>query len=740
MTASTPIFDPASPAAPKLSTPALPGHYEVRGALGEGGFGQVYEAWDNKLRRPVAIKCIKHGANGGAADLTREARAGASLRHAAFVKVHAIEDDGDTQSIVMELVPGRTLKQVLAAGPVARADALDWTRQIAEAMRDAHASGLVHGDLKPSNLMLEPDGRIRVLDFGLAQGVDVLATATVSSSALQGTIAYMAPERMMGAPLSPQADVYALGLILYELIAGARPFAALDGLALAAAQVQASSDGWHYPADASPQLIALIRAMTARQPGQRLAGMDDVLTRLAQLDAPVQPPIQPQDPAPSQPSLPPRTRKALLGAALAVLLAAGGWIAAPHLAALGPALTPFSESREMEQGLAALKQFDRTDSLDKAEGHFRRVAERQPDSAAAAAGLSLTYSLRYQTDKGDETWLQRAVASAQRAAQLNDQLALSHVARAWVLFNQGKREEALAAHGEAMRLDPTNFYAWYGQAATLRRMHRYDEGRAKLVDAMARFPKERAFTDEMGAIDYEQADYAGAERWFRRSIALQPDAILAYSNLNAALLRQNRDDEALQVLQQGLQIRPNAKLYTNLGNALFLRQDYVGAAAAFENAVSPTRGSPGEYQLWANLGDTLNWIPGRGPQARAAYERARELLAPRLARAPNDVLLVSRMGLYAARTGAAADAAALLPRAIALAPNSADVQFRAGLAHELLGQRDAAVAAINNARRLGYPVKFIDAEPDLVDLRRDERYVRNDASGDSRATAARSTK
>ena len=169
MTAPTLISTPCALAESSTDTPTLPGHYDLRGCLGEGGFGRVYEAWDSKLCRRVAIKCIKHtGAGSAGADLLREARLGASLRHAAFVKVHAIEDDGRTQSIVMELVPGQTLKQALAAGPVARAAALDWTRQVAEAMRDAHASGLVHGDLKPSNLMLEPGGSIRVLDFGLA--------------------------------------------------------------------------------------------------------------------------------------------------------------------------------------------------------------------------------------------------------------------------------------------------------------------------------------------------------------------------------------------------------------------------------------------------------------------------------------------------------------------------------------------------------------------------------------------
>jgi serine/threonine-protein kinase len=722
MTTLSPISETCVPASSEPAAPTLPAHYEVRGCLGEGGFGRVLEAWDSKLQRSVAIKCIRHADSAGAGgDLVREARAGASLRHPAFVKVHAIEDDGQTQSIVMELVPGATLKQVLASapGPVALADALAWTRQVAAAMRDAHACGLVHGDVKPSNVMIEPGGTLRILDFGLAHQFDVLATAPLAPAALQGTIAYMAPERLLGAPLAPQADVYALGLVLYELVCGARPFAALDGLALAAAQVQNSSDGWYYPADAPPALVALIRAMTARQPQHRLADMDAVLAGLAALE---RRPAPERPPAPPRARLSARSRRILAGGFTAAALGLAGWAAAPYLAQVRSSLAPFSEAVEMADGLAALKLFDRPDSLDAAERHFRRILEHDAGSAAAAAGISLVYSMRYTSDRHDETWLQRADASAQQAGQLGDQLALSHIARGWVLDNQGKHEAALREHTQGLRLDPNNFWGWFGAVDALRRMHNYAEARARVALAMAKFPTERVFTDILGAIEYEQANYPAAERAFRRSIALQPDAVQPYANLNAALLRQNRDDEALQVLQQGLQIHPAAKLYTNLGNALFLRRDYVGAAAAFENAVSPRRGAPTEYLNWANLADTLNWIPGREAQARAAYNKARELLAPRLARAPDDVLLVSRMGLYAARAGASAEATPLLRRALGLAPNSPDVQFRAGLAYELLGQRDAAVTAINTARRLGYPVKFIDAEPDLVALRRDERY------------------
>jgi len=350
------------------------------------------------------------------------------------------------------------------------------------------------------------------------------------------------------------------------------------------------------------------------------------------------------------------------------------------------------------------------------------VLTHAPDHAAAAAGLALVFVMRYLGDRHDDVWLRKAQASAQQALRLGDQLALTHAASGWVLDSQGKFDQALAEHAQALRLDPGHFFGWYGQVATLRHARRYAEARARIAMAMARFPRERVFTDEAGTIAYEQADYAGAERAFRRSIALQPDTVVSYANLNAALLRQNRDDEALQVLQQGLQVRPSASLYTNLGNALFLRQDYLGAAAAFENAVSPTRGNSADYVNWANLGDTLNWIPGREQQARAAYDKARALLAPRLLRSPADVLLVSRMGLYAARSGAAAEALALSARALQLAPNSADVQFRAALAYELLHKRPEALVAVANARRLGYPAKFIEAEPDLVALRRDQHY------------------
>lgn len=705
-------------------------HYELRTRLGEGGFGEVHEAWDTRLQRSVAIKTIRHG-GAASTDLVREARLAASLRHTAFVKVYAVEDGPAGQFIVMELVRGRTLKQILQEETAALSAALDWVGQVADAMRDAHASGLVHGDIKPSNLMVEPDGRVRILDFGLALRQDALATETVSLGEIagtgqtdpQGTIAYMAPERLQGATPDPRADVYALGVILYELVSGKRPFATLHGLALAAALVQNSSDGWDYPDNLDAPLIALIRAMTARQPEQRVVSMDEVIRRLAgfagkpdtaALRVPaVETPVRPSR----------RAIRVGAAAALGVVLVGGLWRQLPpRIGTLTQMFVPYSEAVEMEQGLSTLKQFDLPNSLDKAEAHFTHILKRSPDSAAAAAGMSIVDALRFGGDRQDETWLRKADAGAQQALKLNDQLALGYIAQGWVRDMQGRRDDALKSFDQALHLDPDNSFAWWGKVETLRHARRFVDAHASIAEAMRRFPHDQIFLDTLGAVYYEQSNLPAAEQAFRRSIALRPDAIRPYSNLAAVLMRQNRTDDALRVLQQGLQLRPSADLYATLGNILFRRGDYVGAADAFENAVSPTRGAPGSYLDWANLADTLLWIPGRADEARQAYDKARRLLAKRLERSPNDVVLVSRMGLYAARSGHNDEARALITRALTLAPETADVQFRAGFAYELIGDRKQALAAIAEALRLGYPVKYVETEPDLLALRRDPGY------------------
>lgn len=712
-------------------------HYEFKKRLGEGGFGQVHEAWDSKLCRPVAIKQLKAiagtegpGSTIQTTSLLKEARLAASLKHPAFVKIFAIEEEDNSQSIVMELVPGLTLKQLLQQNPqqpLPEQQAINIISQVAEAMQEAHASGLIHGDLKPSNLMVEPDGKVRILDFGLASQTDAQATTSMSQLDPQGTIAYMAPERMMGSPASAQSDIYALGVILYETLTGQRPFANASGLALAAALMQSNSDTWEFPAGCKPELIRLVLAMTARQTDKRLGNMQQVAEQLRGfVSAPL---LVAASGAGNVSSISGKGWKVLsrpkrfaIVSAFIVALGYGTWQAAPYLEMDKMSLKPFSESLTMKQGLEALKQFDRPGRLEEATKNFETILKHNPNNAAAVAGLSLIYSFRFTADGQDEIWLQKADASAQQAVKMNSQLALSYVARAAATDRKGNHSQALLDHDHALVLDPENYFAWFGKATVLRKARRFDDAIKFAEIALQKFPNSSVFAGEIGTAKYLKGDYEGAEKAFRLSVNMEPDAVLPYANLNAALQRLNRNDEALAVLQQGLQIRPSAALFTNLGNALFLKGDYLAAVEAFQQAVSNEKGNPNNYFGWANLADTMLWIPSRKAEAQTAYLKAIELLQPRLIRAPNDVTLVSRMGLYLARVGEKEKSETLIKHAIELAPKSADVHFRVGLAYELLDSRILALDAIHKALELGYPVKLIEAEPDLLTLRRDVRY------------------
>ena len=715
-------------------------HYQILARLGAGGHGEVYEGWDSRLRRKVAIK--RHRALDPLRDpasLVKEARMTASLHHPAFAQIYSIEQDDEGWAIVMELIAGQTWRQLAQdkEHPLDLATVLGWMVQLAEAMEAAHESGLVHGDLKPSNLMLDPAGKVRILDLGLAFHDDAQATTSVMQLEQQGTIAYMAPEVLLGAQPGRQSDIYAMGVILFELATGARPFGTMSGLALAAAQMQSSSADWTFPDTMPEEIVQLIRAMTARRLDQRVATMhfvgqrasacvDQLASEAAALAAGT-PLIRKR---PNRLSL--SSMRNILGirrgwavgaAAVVILFGAGGWYLFSNSAKLTDPLPTFSRAQAISRALTALQQYTQPDRLDAAARDFIAILESDPDNAAAVAGMSLVQGFRYTNDQQDETWLQRASASAQQALKLDSQLALGHAAQAQVLLRQGKLEEGLIEAERALTLEPGHFFGTLAKGTLLTRLHRYQEARQWAEQAVRRNPGESVFADTLGTVLFEQGDYAGAETAFRRSITLQPDSPLAYANLNGVLLRLGRSEEGLRALQQGLQVRPNGGLYAALGNALFVRGDYVGAADAFQSSVAPPIGNPNHYLRWANLGDALLWIPGRAGQAREAYQKALDLLDPLLKRSPRDATMMSRMAVYSARAGKTARSLELLESAVVLAPSSPDVQFRAGLAYELLGKRELALATLAQAKLNGYPASAIESEPDLVELRRDARYL-----------------
>jgi eukaryotic-like serine/threonine-protein kinase len=249
----------------------LGGRYRLRSLLAVGGMGAVWVADDAVLGRQVAVKLLGEALAGdglAAERLRREARAAARLLHPGVARVLDLGEDGGRPYLVMELLRGESLADRLArAGPLPPAEAVRVVAAAAEALQAAHQAGIVHRDVKPGNVFLTGDGEVKLLDFGIASAAN---EAALTGGGLIGTAAYLAPERMLGHHATPAADVYALGVLLYELLAGRPPFAADSGMALAMAHLHARAAPLRDAAPGvPPALAAACEQALAKDPAAR---------------------------------------------------------------------------------------------------------------------------------------------------------------------------------------------------------------------------------------------------------------------------------------------------------------------------------------------------------------------------------------------------------------------------------------------------------------------------------------
>jgi len=260
-------------------------HYKVIEKIGQGGMGEVYRAEDTNLSREVAIKVLPEQFTKDPQRLARferEAKLLASLNHPNIAAIYGFEEADDVRFLAMELVPGETLAERVAKGPVPVEEALEICRQIAEGVEAAHEKGVIHRDLKPANVKVTPEGKVKILDFGLAKAfegetpvTDISQSPTLTeemtrAGVILGTAAYMSPEQARGKPVDKRADIFAFGSVLYELLTGKRAFVG-ETVTDTLAKVLEGEPDWKALPEATPWRIQeLLRRCLTKDAHDRL--------------------------------------------------------------------------------------------------------------------------------------------------------------------------------------------------------------------------------------------------------------------------------------------------------------------------------------------------------------------------------------------------------------------------------------------------------------------------------------
>ena len=270
-------------------------HYEITGLLGKGGMGEVYRATDTKLGREVALKVLPAGLTADPERLARfrnEARTLASLQHPNVASIYGLEEVGDKPFLVMELVEGEDLSQRLERGPLPLDRVLEVAGQIASGLEEAHDKGIVHRDLKPANIKLGESGKVKILDFGLARAYEedtiegdpshspTLTAAMTQAGVILGTAAYMSPEQARGKKVDQRTDLWALGVIIFEMLTGEQLFAG-ETVSDSLAGVLRADIPWNkLPSELPPALRRVLERCLERDRLQRLQSAGDTRIEL----------------------------------------------------------------------------------------------------------------------------------------------------------------------------------------------------------------------------------------------------------------------------------------------------------------------------------------------------------------------------------------------------------------------------------------------------------------------------
>jgi serine/threonine-protein kinase len=760
------------------------GRYRILDRLGEGGMGIVYRALDERLEREVAVKVLRHDllrAEAARKRFRQEARALSRLNHPGIATLFDFDSERGTDFLVLEFVPGRTLAATLESGALPEARARSIALGIAEALEAAHEQGIVHRDLKPGNVMITPRGRVKVLDFGLARhAVTAESAATLTMSGaddVAGTLPYMAPEQVAGGAVDPRTDLYALGAVLYEMIAGER---AVPGDSLAAIVHRivnvAPRPLREWKPGVSEEMVRVVERCLDKNPGRRFAGATALARALNELG---------REPALVDVAADPSAGSALSGGPRA---APGGRAASAEAPALREgagrirslAVLPLeNRSGDPEQEffvdgmtdaliadlarIGALRVISRTSAMrfkgtrkplpeiaqelkvdGIVEGSALRAGERvriTVQLVESATDRSL-WSQSYERDLVDILALQSEVARAiageirvrvtpeeqsrlARSAPVNP---AAHVAYlkgryTWNRYTTEAFQESLAHYREALEADPHYALAWAGLADSYEAL-----ANTNVIPPGEGYPKAREAALKGLALDDSRAelhatlayvsrfhdwDWPKAEREFLRALELNPG--YAYGRVRYANLLSGlgRHGEAIAEAERALELDPQS-LVVHVAVG-----DVMFYAREYERSIHYYGRSleiePGFESGHTDLARSLEHL-GRHDEALAEFLKAQPLRDGRPPASPG-------LALFYARVGRRAEADALIAELTALSRRRFVSAYGMASYYAVTGDNERALEWLERAyeQRDGTLV-WLKVHPRLDGLRGEPRF------------------
>jgi tetratricopeptide (TPR) repeat protein len=675
--------------------------FQLERFLGRGGMGEVYVALDLELGGRVALKTVRSELLADQATLARFRREIQLSRQVTHPNICRVFDLGRDESglifLTMEFLEGETLAEALSRrGTLPAAETLALARQIAAALGALHEKGIVHRDLKPSNVMISPGTggeRAVLMDFGLARGLE---TSTIPSDYTQtgliiGTPAYMAPEQLNGQPATMASDVYAFGLLVFEMLTGRRA---------SLARLEVGHMG--LPRDWE----TVIAQCTARNPADRPKSATEAMAALG------------GEPAPAV-RLPRSKRWWWAAAALAVAL--GGSVPfvwpklSPKLAVNAP-----SANEQVLKARELLDRYYQPEAVDRAVVMLQAVAQEHPQFALGQAWLGRAHLEKFR-ESGEFLKLDLARATCERAAQLDADLAEPHVTLGLIYLEQGKHDLASSELRQAQRLDPRSGEVHQALARLYEAQGRTAEVEREMQQAIDLAPDDWHIRLALAQQYRRSGKYEAALEQLEAGMRASANNPVLANVMGTVYLRQNKLAQAAAAFEQSLQWQERDAALQNLGAVYHLQGQHERAAEMYRRSLKL---APSSYLAWANLAAALDAQPGKKAEAREAYQKAIELGGATLQRTPKDAVLMANLASYQAALGNRAAAVPGIRRALALAPDSPDVARRAAETYELLKQRDEALHWVEQALRLGYALSQIQANPDLAELRRDPRYAK----------------